>query len=217
MANHGQITIVKATPEHSDQVLRLLEESFSPREPLTSSIGIKWSSGFGSKIKDCVAEGYSFVALDPSGRVVGCRISTIRKIERNLDPEPDFIAMREDNEKSKLLKSIFQSLMAGWTKELLDCQVVLDFVLMCVEEKYGGKGIAAKLVNRSLELAKELGVDYVYAIATNWKSQRVFDKLNFTTMRTKNYDEFVDENGQPRLEMNDGSTCVKWMVKKIKV
>jgi len=219
MANNEEISVVKATPEHSDQVLRLLEESFVPREPLCMAVDSVWEDflpGF-LHMKEVVNEGHSFVALNPASRVVGCRISTLLKIPRNVEPEPNLIDIAGDSEKLTILMSVFRSFLAGWTKELPDCHVALEFILMCVEEQYGGKGIAGELVKKSLALAEELKVDYVYTVATNWKSQKVFEKLKFTTIRMKNYDEFVDEDGKPLLKMKDGSTCVKWMVKKIKM
>jgi len=219
METNQEISIVKAQSEHSDQVIRLLKESFTPREPLSTSIGLNWDedmTGFGSKAEEILKAGYSFVAINGQGRVVGCRISMVMDIVKDQIPEPDYIKIVGSTPKLKLLKTVFQTLMTGWTKELPDSNRILEFIVMCVEEAYGGKGIAEKLAKRSLELAEELQVDYVYTIATNCRTQTVFNKLKFDTIRTKNYDEFVDDEGNPILKMNDGSTCMKWMVKKIK-
>jgi len=219
MANNEEINVVKAGVEHSTELLRLLRESFCTREPLCVALEMKWGEdfcGLASNIDKLINEGYSFVAINPVGRVVGCRLSTILEIDRDKVPEPEYMQLQSDTPRKLILVSIFNTLMKGWTKELLDCHVVFEFMMMCVEEKYGGKGIAQKLVNRSLKLAEELQVDYVYTIATNWLSQKVFDKLNFTVIRTKNYDEFKDDAGNPLLQMKEGSTCLKWMVKKIK-
>lgn len=219
MASNEEIRIVTAGPEHTPQVLQLLKDEFLPREPLASSIGYTWDElgpHFATKMGAVIEEGYTFVALNSAGRVVGCRISSKKEIEKDKVPEPDYIELSGDTEKVNLLRSIFNALMKGWTKELPDSHVVLEFMLMCVAKDYGQRGIAERLVQKSLALAEELQVDYVYTIATNWRSQRVFDKLSFTTLRVKNYDEFVDENGKPKLTMTDGSTCMKWMVKKIK-
>jgi len=219
MANIDEISIVKPGPEHIDQITRLLQESFVPREPLSVALGLTWedeTNGFGTNAETIVRDGCSFVALNPEGRVVGCSISSVSNVERGHDPEHDFIPIAGETAKLKLARTILRGLMSGWTKEVPDCRTILEFGILCVEAQYAGRRIGERLVERSLRLAEELRVDYIYTVATNLRTQRVFAKLGFDTMRTKNCDEFLDEAGNQVLKMSDGTTCLKWMVKRVK-
>jgi len=62
----------------------------------------------------------------------------------------------------------------------------------------------------------EKACDYCTCVATNWMSQRVFEKLQFRTVGVVTYDEYCNENGKPIFDVNEPKNpCMKWMVKEL--
>jgi len=219
----SQIEIIVAEKKHRDDIIRLMKEEFVPRSPLWAALEITWeeaAAGFERAVDKTLVGPVSFVAIDtstPDHRIIGCRLSVLNDLTKGDDDEDYF--RRRENKKIQAIAEIHNRLMKGWKKELKEEGVknVLEYIIMCVEEAYGGQGLAQKLMHRSMKLAEELGVDYVFALGANWRVQRVFEKLNFDTRRTLEYASVLDpETGKPYATPQDGSKSIKWMGKKMK-
>lgn len=221
---HDQIRIVLAEPKHKDGILRLLRDSFLPRSPLWAVLNIRWEEvkdGYEKMVNEALADPVSFVAIDetnPRNKIIGCRLSKLIDFTNPGDPDEDFIFVPSANRKVYAITQVHNQLMRGWKREFIrdGAKKVLEFIVLCVEDSYGGHGVAQKLIERSMELAKQIGVDYVFAVAANWKAQRVFEKLHFEIRRTLEYAQALDPStGKPYAIPEDGSASVQWVVKKI--
>jgi len=220
----SQIEIVVAEEKHRGDIIRLMKDEFLSRSPVWAALKVTWDEAavvFEASVNKCLVKPVSFVAIDtstPDQRVIGCRLSVINDLTKGGDDDEDFFK-RRNTKNLAAIAEIQNRLMRGWKRELKaeGIKIVLEFVILCVEEAYGGRGVSQKLMDRSMKLAEELGVDYVFALASNWRIQRVFEKLNFETRRTLEFASVLDpETGKPYATPTDGSKCTKWVGKKMK-
>jgi len=73
-----------------------------------------------------------------------------------------------------------------------------------------------KMCEENLAVGKQLGCVLAAVIASNWKSQRVFEKLGFETVETFYFANFRDENGKLIMNLEDpAQKCTKFYVKNL--
>lgn len=78
----NMITILSFQQQHKLAVLELLYESYLPEDPAAVAIGIKREDAklrYERIIEKSLVDGFSFVAVDENGTVIGCRISHLWK------------------------------------------------------------------------------------------------------------------------------------------
>jgi len=218
--HNDDVRIIVATQEHREDLLRLMRDAFLPREPVEVALGTTWEEAgesFAFELDDCLRQPCSFVAVHPTEGVIGCRVSRFIRI----DPEKgedmdDIIAAKGEAPSLRLFQVVADKLMRGYTKELAQrgCRTALQFINLCVEERFTGRGLAKRMIDESTRLAERLRVDCIFALATNHISQRVLQKSGFAAWRSLNYAEIInEETGYPFVVPSDGSAAVKWMVK----
>jgi len=216
--NNDHVRIVVATTEHREGLLRLMRDSFLPREPVEATLGTTWEEARESleqEIDDCLKQPYSFVAVHPTEGVVGCRTTKYIRI----DPENEsheFIIVAGDAPSLRIFQKICNSVTDGIETQFAQCgfQSALQFISLCVDERFSNRGLAKRLIEESMRLAERLKVDCIFALATNVVSQRVLQKAGFAAWRSANYEDIVDEEtGKPLVLPKDGSKAVKLVVK----
>ena len=73
----------------------------------------------------------------------------------------------------------------------------------------------SKLVQRSIEVAKEKGCDYYYVCCSGLYSQRIFEKLNFETIHELKYAEWIDRHGNVVIKNHGEHPSAKLMIQKL--
>ena len=84
--NQTTLNFVIATPEDGERIFAFCDENFFPDEPVSRSFGVHEASGwvdrflrneyFVAGICPCLETGFSFLALDEDGEIVGeCTIT----------------------------------------------------------------------------------------------------------------------------------------------
>ena len=66
---------------------------------------------------------------------------------------------------------------------------------VCVKREIRVKGLGSKLVQKSIEYAKELGCSHMYVMATGIYSQKIFQNHNFNLINKKEYANYKDNSG----------------------
>jgi len=214
------VRIVVATREHSEGLLLLMRDSFLPREPVEAALGTTWEEARDSlafEIDDVLTQPNSFVAVHPVEGVVGCRLSRYIKIDTD-KPEDvdDIVVVKGECPSLRVFQQIVLRLMHGWTREFVGrgFQSALQFITLCVDERFSNRGLAKKMVDESSKLAERLKADCAFALATNQVSQRVLQKAGFAAWRSMKYEEILDEKtGKPLVVPKDGSASIMWVVK----
>lgn len=87
----------------------------------------------------------------------------------------------------------------------------LELIFLCVKEKYSKQGIARKLTEQTLEIAKELQLKFVQSIPSSPATIHLFESLGFITRSEMRCIDFRMEDGSPGFpyaEPNDRSRYV---------
>lgn len=98
-------------------------------------------------------------------------------------------------------------------ESLVSCQ------MLCVNPRFGGRGLAQKLIQLTEELTKTLGYSLIISEATSEFSARAFLKAGFLCLKTIQYDAFtIDGDQQPfqQLSLDGVHTAARLMIKHLK-
>lgn len=78
---------------------------------------------------------------------------------------------------------------------------VFDVRILSVDSRFRGQGIAAELMSKSEEIAKENNIKVMKADATGIYSQNICTKLGFEKIAEIYYDRYTDDSGVPILKV----------------
>jgi len=213
MADNDEIRIIVARPEHRFAIVNLAETSFVPFEPVEVALGSKWEherNEWEKFAESGLENPCCHVAINSKNELIGFRMSQIVDMEKMQPTTPFF------ESSSGHLRTIADAVTAKWLSQMPRPGRMLQFLAMCVRPDYGGRGIALKMCEENLALGKQLGCVLGAVIASNWKSQRVFEKLGFETVETFYFANFRDENGKLIMNLEDpAQKCTKFYVKNL--
>jgi len=207
-----------AKKEQENEILEFLLKFFREDEPISRSIKMSRDDGY-TLFKDLVKEGLqspvSFVCLNETGEVIGCRLNSVVDLknktpehEYDVQPNPNYTAVSQKIE--RFLDEICKDLHSF----IPDCKKYMKFLMVSVHPKYQRRGIAKKLIELSMDMAKNSDCDYIVVAATAFNSQQLFKKLQFDTLRTIDHKDFLEDQ-QPVFNCDDGTNCAKLMAKKL--
>lgn len=158
-----------------EQVLSLLINSFFKDEPLTRNLQVTDVSHFSNNvIKTCLNDQCSFVAYDTeTNQIVGvCLNEIVDRDTKNENNQPD--------EKLNFLLQIF----ADMHKKInifdrLNADKLLHIFMISVDKIARGHRLAACLIGKSIEHAKNLNITGAFAEATSVYSLNCFKQHGF--------------------------------------
>jgi len=218
------ITIEIPSSVHRDGILHLVKNVMLEHEPVMKAKRLTWEvahEGWGQNVDVCLAEnGHSNIAIYKNNEIVGLRLGHILETS-TLDPNFGFYdSIAGASEGSRLFASFVNGLTSDWRNVLVQngqtCEKILHLMTLCVRPDFGQRGLALAMTQENLSTAKAKGCGYATVVATNWMSQRVFEKLNFRVAGVRLYSEFCDKSGEPMLDIKDPKNpCMKWMVKEL--
>ena len=83
--------------------------------------------------------------------------------------------------------------LVGCPQEMLNTHPTINkiyyMVMMGVDEKYRGRGIAGKLIDKCLDIARLAGCDGAYVTATSGITRRIFGKRGMDEVRGVEWDK----------------------------
>ncbi|KAF4518895.1 hypothetical protein B566_EDAN015287 [Ephemera danica] len=181
--------------EHVEEVMQLLVHSFFREEPLGIAAGVRtpedvrrWLPAF---VRPVAREGVSTVAVEAeSGRVVGVALCHVPHDQSGAGEHDSPLMAALDPARDGVMMAVAQFLAdlhiglqdeAGW----------LSLLVLNVERHFSGRGIAAELVRRSEERARNRGLSAVTADTTGEFSRKTFARLGYETLRELRYDEYA--------------------------
>jgi ribosomal protein S18 acetylase RimI-like enzyme len=162
-------------------------KTFLYDEPMTKSLGITESEFkvFATVIcKKCIREKLSYVCKNSQNKVIGFCLnedlisddsSSFDKVTKKMNPIFNILEMLDSsylNDKQKIKNFFFHLFMVGSLSE------------------YRNQGVAKKLIEKSLALAKKRKYKFVLTEATNLKSQNLLKKFNLEEVRKIEYSIF---------------------------
>ena len=92
---------------------------------------------------------------------------------------------------------------------------VLSFLMVAVHKDYRRCGLGRKLIQKSLEIGKKLGCDFVKCEAVALSSQTLYEQMGFQTVKVVQHKEWLTTEGKQIFVCDDGTTCGKLMLSKL--
>ncbi|XP_065059200.1 uncharacterized protein LOC135686790 isoform X2 [Rhopilema esculentum] len=208
-----QLSYRIAVPDDFTQIDLLLQQHFISQEPTDVALGLNRSTpgyveNLQEVIKQCLTQPYTFVAISEEDEIVGVRLNELHKPSQNaIDDRKLGNAVRGGLSAWEILQAYLAKLEEDVDRLIPeDCRKnILKFSILCVHQKFRRLGIAAKLVDLSLQNARMFDFCCVFAVLTAKATQNLFKKDCFEVLRVIKHKDFVDENGKILLNCNDGT------------
>ncbi|KFD53108.1 hypothetical protein M514_17217 [Trichuris suis] len=203
-----------------DNLLELVDfvlNNYLPREPLYDALGTtkeRDRPGVTSLVDVALRESVSFFFRDKGGKIAACVLNSLVTVEHgSVEPQ-----QRLTYSPTFLKISSFLSIV----KDHLDPSILananfyMEVTLLSVSPKSTGRGLAKKLIEASLERAKQLQCAFVLAVATGFKSQTLFAKCGFESVYTVPYKDYLDSSGKQLFECrNSEDESAKLMLRRV--
>lgn len=89
----------------------------------------------------------------------------------------------------------------------------LELCMLTVQEAHCGKGIARKLVEATVELAKEKKLSFVEAVPTSPATLHLFESLGFQTITEMRLLDYLLDDGKPAFPLASPTDSARYVVK----
>ena len=177
--------------KRTEEVLNLLDKTFLKDEPLNCNKGFTEEDN-GTLKEDyalMIQQGLSLITVDDkTGQVIGVRLSVPADRYQGTSHKKTYSAKVMD------LFNLFEFANNSVdVYEKYDVDKILEFKALSVHPNYRRFGIATKLVQKSIELARSRGFEVVKVKATGKYSQKLFNNLDFDLLFEKSYRDYNDD------------------------
>ncbi|PAA77143.1 hypothetical protein BOX15_Mlig013705g1 [Macrostomum lignano] len=188
-----------ATPADAEPVWKLMATQFHPRTALCPFLGMDFPADVEFDrldVLNILDEGVSLLVEDPAtGQVIGARLSSIERREDGNQKHP-LVADPEQAAKYPKYSIIFR-MFDQLTGDIdlfqrYNADTVMAFKFLVVSDSHAGRGIAKRLVQFSLEVAKDWQLQVTSVITGNKYSERIYDGLKFDRLNVLHIPDFVD-------------------------
>ena len=194
-----EFTINIAHPEVLDEVVEFMQIHFLSTSPNCYIIpgGLSDVNQFKEYLSGYLQQPISLTARDSMGKLAGIRIN-------GLEERTDAVVLPPANESLALIMSLIDALEQGIDLfEKYNTEKVFYLAMMAVDKTFGGLGLASKLVEFSLELAKANGTGAVKVCAMSDFAAKVAAKQGLETIRTIDYATFEFNGDKPLAYLPD--------------
>lgn len=212
-------------PEKCDygRILEFIEQDFLPRECLsvvsgrydTSITGAQDtnSSKSDDRFLSWLEDGVSLIALDKKDETLaGIAVNFVaKKSDHEIEEDEDVVKM--PRYLSNILKFIKELEEGHSPFEELGVEQGMDLRFLGVKEKYAGQGIARKLTEATIELAKELKLPFVQSIPTSPATIHLFESLGFKTKSEIKCKGYLSNDGSPCFPLAGETDRSRFVVK----
>ncbi|XP_003370705.1 putative ATP synthase F1, delta subunit [Trichinella spiralis] len=212
----------KATEKDVSEIKSFLSQDFIFNEPLSQALkstADELMPLLTFLVESSVKDAFS-ILVKHKGTLVACVLNSLHTLSTNMGKIPastfpekatiigNFINKMEENSLQRILNNDKQ-LSCGSTKYLV-------VEVISVSASIAGKGIAKKLLKDTEEMARQHNFNFILTIATNIRSQLLFEKIGYSTVYAIHHKDYLAENGRQIFHCLDNATiCAKGMLKKI--
>lgn len=217
-------------PKESEfkSILEFIDKDFLPRERLSIACGLRRNQD-SSKVDDhsiqqehddepyeddrfipWLLDGVSLIAVDKEdGTLAGVAVNFVVRKDHHEVAGNDKVP-----ERLKALLQFIEKLEEGHNLfNELNTDKGLDLRFLGVKEKYSRQGIARKLTEESLEIAKKQKLKFVQSIPTSPATLHLFESLGFKTRSEKRCIDSHTEDGKPSFPYADPEDIARYVVK----
>jgi len=223
-------------------VFEFMQKHFRYDEPITRAVGATEEDTY-DFFTDLISHGFSWpyslvVRVKGAPEVVGVALNTVCEEEDQPNANGTTAGAESMDEKTEFGKEIsagpYKSANANRLiafieyaeRDLFSLFIppasdptlkrrVFKLDVLAVKAEHNGRGLGTKLVQRSLEIARESGCEWVVTCASAKGSHSIFTKFGLKTVRTVRFESFL-ENGVPVYRnLHDGGIGGHLMVLKL--
>ncbi|GLV35327.1 speck [Carabus blaptoides fortunei] len=194
----GYYDIRPIKTDDTDKVIQFLRKFFFRDEPLNIEQNLLETDEDtcpeleGYSIKS-MHEGISLMAVAPAGDIVGICLNGV--MDRQDPDEEEYECANEKFARIlKLLDTVDRE--ADVFGQFPDVNKIISVKILSVDGSWRGKGIAKALMDRTRELAREMGHTLMRVDCTSHYSARAVARLGFECVYTLKYADYK-ENGKP--------------------
>jgi len=185
------------TEEYRLAIIDFYFDVFLKDEPTTVAAGgyTTRDPNIIKQIEDIIDDGLSVIALDPDkdNKLIGMMIS--HAVDKDqVDPR----SSHEEN--LKTFPPLHASIMTLFDEIMYPGDIFErnpqdkkyhDMFTLATSSGYRGRGIGRTLVAESLKMAKKADCDAAIVLATSDFSRKIFDKLGFEVIASKNWEDCI--------------------------
>ncbi|CDW56582.1 putative atp synthase f1 delta subunit [Trichuris trichiura] len=182
----GEYILQVAKMDNLMELVDFVLNNYLPREPLYDALGTtkeRDRPGVTSLVDVTLRDSVSLFFRDKGGKIAACVLNSLVTVESGS------ISSFLNTVKDHLDPSV-----------LANANFYMEVTLLSVSPKSTGRGLAKKLIEASLERAKQLQCAFVLAVATGFKSQTLFAKCGFECAYAVPYKDYLDSNGKQLFE-----------------
>ncbi|XP_012348903.1 dopamine N-acetyltransferase isoform X2 [Apis florea] len=208
------------TKDDKLRILKFLRRFFFRDEPLNHSIELIPESEDSTCLEleeycsmSSLENNLSLMAVSTNGAIVGVILNG--KMDPPSDEEPEYITTCENAKFKKILRLL----------NYVDRNVnrdgkfrglnILEIRIMSVDSNWRGKGVAKALVEKTLEIGKEKGLQICRVDCSSYFSGKLCARLGFEQIYELNYADYVDEDGNPIFSPAFPHTAIVTYIKKL--
>ncbi|XP_025204683.1 dopamine N-acetyltransferase-like [Melanaphis sacchari] len=193
--------IVPITDDDKKAVINSLKQYFFRDEPLCACSGLIEENESVIQLEnfcvDLLKDGISFMAVSTeTGEIMGvslnsatCRDTKIKEIdEEKNDKSPKFNDIMDLLSKAERDINIFEKYPS--------IDRIMELKIITVNEAYRGQGVCKTLVNKSKELALELGYQMIYVECSSTFTAMAVERLGFQCIYSFPYSDYVNDQGE---------------------
>lgn len=195
------IKIVPKTENDKQVVMDCVKQYFFPDEPLCASLGLMEEKESVIQLEtfcaDLLLSGISFMAVSAdTGELMGASLNCIVGRDNEIKNYGD-----DNNDKS----SKFNDIMVFLDKAGRDINVfgqfpnidrIMELKIIAVHEAYRGQGVCKALIDKSKELALELGYQMIYVECTSHFTAKAVERFGFQCIYSFSYSDYVNKQGK---------------------
>ena len=171
-----------------EDMMNVIRRNFYPDEPMSSSLNVEWSVDVESLVLGNLKQNLSLAMVSSdTGEIVAGQVIKIASKHEPFDKSKfngNFVLSYD------ALTNHFDSILN--TYEHYDVDELIWLIEFVVKREERQKGFGTKLIEAVKEFVKQLGIGPVVmrVEGTSNYSQRVFEKLGFSTLATVYYSEY---------------------------
>ncbi|XP_043285492.1 arylalkylamine N-acetyltransferase 1-like isoform X1 [Venturia canescens] len=188
--------------EDKPRVLKFLRRFFFRDEPLNHSIELIPEGEDSTCLEleeyslSALMDNLSLMAVSSNGSIIGVQLNG--KMEAAPDEgEPEYITNCKNPKFRKILRLLHHVDKKVDIPSRYPKKKVLEIRIISVDSNWRGQGVAGALIEKTIEIARELGFHLIRSDCTSLFSGKLCKRYGFEPVYELRYADYVDENGKP--------------------
>ena len=187
--NMDGLRIERVQPSRYEEFVDFIYENFFPYERLAIASGLDKKPNFKARptYLSWLADGLSLAVVDnTTDRIVAIVLNFILR-QSDSSPSQD----EEMNDENRDIWLLLDELEKGYDIfQQFNTDRGFELVFLCVHQQYCGRGLAKKLTEETIEIARQAGLTFIKSNPSVKATSHIFESLGFETINEKKLSGF---------------------------